>query len=126
MKQLFSILLAILIFVLATKDVGTYLAFKVNQTFIANNWCVNINTPEANCCGKCFLKNELKSNQEGEQESNNPLVLEEKAEHSYYTNISSTLSNKTRQKPNNNFDYYFLEGQLFTYNFLDPPEIGLS
>ena len=75
-----------------------------------------------NCCGKCFLKNELKENQEDEQENNKVPVQEETVENYYFAETSSDSSLDNPLKSSSNFDYDYLESQLFTYNFLDPPE----
>ncbi len=122
MKQLFSILLSTLILILATKDIGTYVAFKLNQSFIADNWCININKPKVNCCGKCFLKKEIKENQESEKEKSKLPLLKETTKVLYYAGIDLLKTKDRLKKSNPNFDYKSLVNQLFTYNFLDPPE----
>lgn len=125
MKQLFSILLSALILLLATQDIGTYIAFKINQTFIANTWCININKPEVNCCGKCFLKNELKENHESEEDKSKIPSIEETIKSYYYTAVNEIQANDKPNISSNNFGYSILESQLYTFNFLDPPEFFL-
>lgn len=64
MKQGLSILLALLIFSVSVKDLSIYVAFKINQNYIAQNRCVNIDKPELECHGKCVLEKELKASKD--------------------------------------------------------------
>lgn len=53
-----------LIVLVAFKDLAIFISFKINQTYIAENLCVNLGAPEVMCFGKCFLGNELKKSAE--------------------------------------------------------------
>lgn len=37
-----------------------YVLFKINETYIANELCINKAKPELHCNGKCFLKKKVK------------------------------------------------------------------
>lgn len=57
-------LLTVLMLSLTFRDVITYTHFYINQDYIANNLCENIEVPELECNGKCYLKKSLKKNQD--------------------------------------------------------------
>lgn len=42
------------------------LHFKLNQSFIEANYCINKDKPQMNCKGKCYLEKELKDHQQGD------------------------------------------------------------
>lgn len=53
----------LLLFVLCHQLVlklGVVAWYQVNKDYIAKNLCENRNKPELNCCGKCYLRKQLK------------------------------------------------------------------
>lgn len=64
MKQHLAILLAFLILSISVKDLSIYVAFKINQNYIAQNFCKNIDKPQLECRGSCVLEKELKASKE--------------------------------------------------------------
>lgn len=51
---------------LSFKDLITYAHFAFNRNFIVEFLCVNLDRPEMNCKGKCYLKKSIKKNREKE------------------------------------------------------------
>lgn len=50
--------------------------FLVNQDFIAAELCENKDEPEMECNGKCYLKKELKKDEERKTDEKSPLKVE--------------------------------------------------
>jgi len=124
MKQCIAIILATLILLLSTQDVSTYIAFKINQEFMANNWCVNINNPELNCCGKCFLTKEITSNTEEKKDPLSiPSLQEVGKQNIYYTDWIPLLKEESGLSATPNFSYKTPISHLRIYNLLQPPDI---
>lgn len=69
MKAFLSILLSLLILVCATSKVWIYLAFKINQSYIAAELCENRYETLVMCSGKCYLDKQLETLDEKEQKS---------------------------------------------------------
>ncbi|MEZ4932547.1 MAG: hypothetical protein R2788_10565 [Saprospiraceae bacterium] len=67
MMKLVAILMSSMILLTSLRDLVTNVYFHLNQNFIAQNQCINRDRPEANCHGKCFLKNSLSENHENEE-----------------------------------------------------------
>lgn len=57
----------------ASKTIVTFVGFKWNQAYIATNLCENRAKPALECDGKCYLKKQLKKQQESED---TPLLTE--------------------------------------------------
>lgn len=58
--------------------VGVIVSWKFNQTYIAENLCINKNKPEMKCDGKCHLQKQLKSiedKSDTEKDASLPLKL---------------------------------------------------
>ena len=122
MKQPFAIILATLILLLSTRDLATYVAFKINQEFITNKWCVNINNPEVNCSGKCFLTKKIKSNTDKKKEPLSTSSQEVGKQPVYYTDWISLHTKDSDFAATNNFSYKILISQLKTKVLLQPPD----
>lgn len=60
-------ILVFIISIITFKDVTSYLLFKTNQEYIANQLCVYRLTPEMLCYGSCVLKKALNKNSEDQQ-----------------------------------------------------------
>ena len=103
-----------------------YVAFKINQEFITNTWCINISKPEAKCYGKCYLSKKMKSSKEEKNNSGTLPQLEEVQKNYYYSGHIFDLSEKERNAFINNFYYLIPTTKLFTASFLEPPEDRLS
>lgn len=68
MKQLVVILFSFLILLSSARDLVTYVHFKVNQDYIANTFCINLDKPEVMCFGSCFLQDSIEENHDSDQE----------------------------------------------------------
>jgi hypothetical protein len=70
LKRLASILLVILLTWQTIFNVGFFIYWRVNQTFIAENLCENRNKPQMHCNGKCYLFKKMKQAEEEENAKN--------------------------------------------------------
>jgi len=75
-----------LITALAFKDLITYVHFQYNRDFIAENFCININTPEVMCSGTCYLQSSLEESHDQQTEWPNP-ITEEKVNLDYLLSV---------------------------------------
>ncbi|CAA6799000.1 MAG: Unknown protein [uncultured Aureispira sp.] len=71
MKHVVNILLLLLMVSHTTKTIVTFVSFKWNQEYIATTHCENKQKPTLECDGKCYLKKQIKQQQESEE---SPLV----------------------------------------------------
>lgn len=55
MKGIVAILASFVMLITALSEVMTILQFHLSQTYIVENFCVNIDNPEAMCQGACYL-----------------------------------------------------------------------
>jgi hypothetical protein len=79
MKQIVSILLAILILLQSFSKVWIYVSFKISQDRIAQTLCVQRGIKNNCCKGKCYLKKQLKNTDE-QQQKQLSASLKEKSE----------------------------------------------
>ncbi|MEM1320085.1 MAG: hypothetical protein AAGG75_07485 [Bacteroidota bacterium] len=68
MKSGIAISLALIILSVSLKDLTTYAAFRVNQSYIAEYLCINFDDADLMCSGKCFLERSLEINKEKDQQ----------------------------------------------------------
>ena len=54
-------------FLSSFQNIGMYIGFKLNQTYIAEVLCINKDKPEMGCNGKCHLNKQLKKKAESSQ-----------------------------------------------------------
>ena len=71
MKNGIAVLLALIVLSVSLKDLLTYTAFRVNQSYIAEYLCINFDDAELMCSGKCFLERSLEVNKEKDQQHPN-------------------------------------------------------
>ncbi len=55
-RQVLGILLSVLLLLTAMSELVVFSAFKLNQSSIAEKWCVNKKRPALKCHGACFAK----------------------------------------------------------------------
>jgi len=66
MKQFLAISLSILILFLSVRNLAVYSYFKINQSEIADKWCVNKFDASVMCYGQCYLQSIIiQVNEEG-------------------------------------------------------------
>lgn len=49
-------------------QLGILAWYNLNKTYVAAVLCENKSKPELNCCGKCYLRKQMKKTEEGTQE----------------------------------------------------------
>ena len=111
MKKSIAILLLIAISFQSFSKVFIVVNFIVNQSTIAQKYCVNKAKPKLHCDGKCHLKKQLK--EEDKKENNiSSNELKEKAESHFFVEISysfvtplSTLQTQHFYSPNHSHDH---------------------
>jgi len=59
-KQAIAIVIFLSLFIQCTIQLGVMGYYTINKTYIAKNLCENRNNPKMKCCGKCYLKKQLK------------------------------------------------------------------
>lgn len=64
LKKVISIFLLLTICSQYLLKAGILISWKINQTYISENLCINKDKPEMNCNGKCHLQKQLKSVEE--------------------------------------------------------------
>jgi len=67
MKQVLTISIILLSLSAGMQDSMVLLLFKVNQSSIIQNFCVNRDKPDLGCNGKCHLKKQLDKQHEKDQ-----------------------------------------------------------
>lgn len=67
MKQVLTISILLLSLSAGMQDSMVLLLFKLNQSTIIQNFCINRDKPELGCNGKCHLKNQLDQQHEKDQ-----------------------------------------------------------
>ena len=69
MRAIAASLLVFVILSASFRSTAVYVWFKINETYIAANLCVNRDKPETLCGGSCVLSAKLAETQEQDQES---------------------------------------------------------
>ena len=70
LKKIFIILLALASLIVSSQYSFTWLAFKINQDYIAKNLCVQKDIQNNSCKGCCQLKKQMEQQTEQESKSN--------------------------------------------------------
>ncbi len=76
MKILLTYILLIAVLIQPISKLGLLVSFKIRQAEITAKLCENLNKPELDCAGSCYLKKQLKKVEE--QEKQLPQNLKEK------------------------------------------------
>jgi hypothetical protein len=82
MKQILSIFLIFALLIQPISKVWIIVSYQIYQEKITQEFCENIDKPELECNGKCYLKKQLAKDQEST--SKIPDVLKQKAEVLFY------------------------------------------
>lgn len=97
MKHLVNIFLLLLMVSHTTKTIVTFVSFKWNQDYIATTHCENKQEPKLECDGKCYLKKQIKKQQESDD---SPLVSKKGQFFDFFIKEESkTFSFSSFQKP---------------------------
>lgn len=82
-RKALSLLLLVAFLLPQFSTVWILLRFKLNQEYIAETLCINLDKPETLCSGKCYLFSQLK--QEEKKVKETPFAsLREKAESGFF------------------------------------------
>lgn len=127
-KQLISGFFIGLIFLGSFNEAAVYVVFKMNQSYIAKNLCMERDNPESTCKGCCQLKKKI--DQTRQQEQNMPVSQKQQKEISA---ISFYLSNLTlssfldQMKPHNSICTFYNNHYAFLsiHDFFHPPKAFL-
>lgn len=85
MKKALAIIVFLALFVQTVAQLGVIGYYEVNKDYIAKNLCENRDKPQMKCCGKCYLKKQLKKVDDTENSGNSKTVKIEKTEIVYLT-----------------------------------------
>lgn len=81
------------------KPMLPYLDYAINQEYIAENLCENIEKPQLECNGKCHLQKELEKAVEEESPVNSPENKKKSEEQTYIcSNFNATINFNTLSK----------------------------
>lgn len=69
-----STLLILVLMASSLSTAFTVLSFKLNQSYIASELCVNRDVPDSDCHGKCYLTKKLQQQNKERNEGNAPEV----------------------------------------------------
>jgi hypothetical protein len=102
-------------------------SFKINQDYIAKNFCENRAEPTMHCNGKCQLMKKLKQ-ADKEEDKQSPQTIKEKLEVLYCHNL--TNFNVCQQfdfevKKQSFFDYHFQYSTSYLTGIFRPPKFNL-
>ena len=81
MKVFLSIILSLLVLVCATSKAWVFIAFKLNQSYIAAELCENRFETLVLCSGACYLDKQLEALDQKEQPSNSTQQVDTKDFH---------------------------------------------
>lgn len=70
MKQLAAIILLQIVFIQTFNRFALEADYFINKNYVSKNLCENKDKPALNCCGKCFLKKQLKKQDKQDQSAN--------------------------------------------------------
>jgi len=118
MKQFLVIFFATMMLVLTTRNILTIASFKINQNFIANNFCVNKDKPAMCCKGKCYLTKKV-IEQDTTQEDSPNMVYEQVM---YYTQLSFKIPPPMILVGSLLSPYYLVPKQEIPSDIFHPPQ----
>lgn len=68
LKKTVAILLLACLLCQCSVQLGILAWYNLNRSYVAAVLCENKSKPELNCCGKCYLRKQMKKTEEGTQE----------------------------------------------------------
>ena len=60
LKQIIAILISVSLCCQCLVQLGIFAWYEINKDYVARELCVNKNKPWMKCCGKCYLRKQLK------------------------------------------------------------------
>lgn len=80
MKKVIAIIVVLSLLMQCTIHLGLWGYYQANKGYIAQNLCENRNKPEKKCCGKCYLRKQMKKVDESGSSSKKGQVKTERTE----------------------------------------------
>ena len=116
--------LAVLLVFLA-KPILPYIEYAIFKEYIAKNLCENRDKPKSCCAGKCFLKKELKKNNENGESA--PKSENKKTQNNHEVKEFLSHENSSVEISSKNIRYILQSECLMPSNIIDaifiPPEV---
>lgn len=95
MKRTLAILMLFTLLFQSLAHYSVMALFELRKDFIVQNLCENRSKPELKCCGKCFLKKQLKAVDDNDHSKDKPLKVEKQEIIAYilptYTTVERTF-----------------------------------
>ena len=114
------ILLSTLLLAVSIRDIFTIVSFELNQEFITEKYCINLNDADLMCNGTCYLSNILEENSK-EKDMLPALQLGDQvlfvAQQSQSQEMIMILGDSHVVQRRNQIDH----GQLFLSKIFQPP-----
>lgn len=79
-KTAVAIMILLSLLLQSVVQLGIIGYYELNKAYIAKNLCENRDKPKMKCCGKCYLRKQLKKVEDNDHTSKNPSVKIEKNE----------------------------------------------
>ncbi|MCB0514553.1 MAG: hypothetical protein R2798_14130 [Chitinophagales bacterium] len=125
MKQIFVILLALLVILINFREAAIFVSFKYNQEFIAQYLCINRDKPEMQCHGKCHLKKSIEESEKRQQQGANP-INEKPADTTLFFTQTTTVFGKYFYQTSNikTFSSFLINLYKFSFHIriFHPPQ----
>lgn len=126
MKRIVAILLLCSLSCQCLVKLGIVAWFGLNREYIARNLCENKDKPELKCCGKCYLKKQLKKADAEEKKQDSPAAKSNRLELTAFVLPSRTatpLSFIASLSPVQNPGRSAHHGILFSVPVFHPPAV---
>lgn len=122
MKNIITYILLLAILTQPLRQIGIIASFKIRQAEIAAKLCENLNKPELDCAGTCYLKKQLNDLQKEEQKL--PDTIKKTEITWFYSPVFSLqipYYQVVNQKIENNYFYKNRIAQGYSYAIFHPP-----
>ena len=122
MNKKITICLLTLIALVVLKDLVIYLSFKANQSYIAENLCINRVNEISMCYGSCVLEKVMSESKE--QESENPMTFQEDRQNfQLLVPHSALIKDKLLNKTTRNFKQKYWLHEAHLKEIFHPPQV---
>lgn len=126
MKRVIAMVVVLSLLVQCTVHIGLWSYYQVNKAYIAQNLCENRNLPQKKCCGKCYLRKQMKKVDESGSSSKKGQVKTERTEITEFI-VSDITFNILTPMPltsaNNTPVYQDMFGNVAANGIFHPPSV---
>lgn len=124
LKNIVSILLALLILLQSFSKVWIFISFKIDQDYIAKTLCINRDKPEMLCSGKCVLKQRIKAEEENERKEIPQKCKAQKEVFYYLNNFNWQIEpgSDRKSKAKKTYSHQNLCASAFLQSIFQPPD----